>query len=67
MSRRKLSRQQRWRVEKIQAERTERALKKDDRDSERLDAGEYGAEQPGRVQMNKVAVLQPESICCRIS
>ncbi|MEC8916387.1 MAG: ribosome biogenesis GTPase RsgA, partial [Pseudomonadota bacterium] len=40
MSRRKLSRQQRWRVEKIQAERTERALKKDDRDSERLDAGE---------------------------
>ena len=62
MSRRKLSRQQRWRVEKIQAERTERALKKDDRDSERLDAGEYGAEQPGRVAAHFGRSLEVESV-----
>ncbi|MDF3919718.1 small ribosomal subunit biogenesis GTPase RsgA [Salinicola salarius] len=62
MSRRKLSRQQRWRVEKIQAERTERALKKDDRDSERLDAGEYGSEQPGRVAAHFGRSLEVESV-----
>ncbi|MFI0471561.1 small ribosomal subunit biogenesis GTPase RsgA [Halomonas sp. HMF6819] len=49
MSKRKLSRQQRWRVEKIQAERANRAQKRETDDSEKLAAGEYGAEQPGRV------------------
>ncbi|WP_447926253.1 small ribosomal subunit biogenesis GTPase RsgA [Vreelandella sp. EE27] len=49
MSKRKLSRQQRWRVEKIQAERTERAEKREVQDTQKLAAGEYGAEQPGRV------------------
>lgn len=49
MSKRKLSRQQRWRVEKVQAERAQRAEKRDTRDAEKLAAGEYGAEQPGRV------------------
>lgn len=49
MSKRKLSRQQRWRVEKIQAERASRAQKRDADDSQKLAAGEYGAEQPGRV------------------
>ncbi|QTF91725.1 small ribosomal subunit biogenesis GTPase RsgA [Halomonas sp. BM-2019] len=49
MSKRKLSRQQRWRVEKIQAERAERAAKRDARDSDKLAAGEYGPERPGRV------------------
>ncbi|MFG6666805.1 small ribosomal subunit biogenesis GTPase RsgA [Halomonas sp. HNIBRBA4712] len=49
MRKRKLSRQQRWRVEKIQAERASRAQKRDADDSQKLAAGEYGAEQPGRV------------------
>ncbi|MDR5873866.1 small ribosomal subunit biogenesis GTPase RsgA [Vreelandella gomseomensis] len=49
MSKRKLSRQQRWRVEKVQAERAQRAEKRDVQDAEKLAAGEYGAEQPGRV------------------
>ena len=49
MSKRKLSRQQQWRVEKIQAERAQRAEKRDVQDSEKLSAGEYGPEQPGRV------------------
>ncbi|QJQ95263.1 MULTISPECIES: small ribosomal subunit biogenesis GTPase RsgA [Halomonadaceae] len=49
MSKRKLSRQQRWRVEKIQAERTQRAERRDSQDSDKLEAGEYGPEQPGRV------------------
>ncbi|WP_027966439.1 small ribosomal subunit biogenesis GTPase RsgA [Halomonas halocynthiae] len=49
MSKRKLSRQQRWRIEKVQAEREQRAEKRDGRDSEKLAAGEYGPEQPGRI------------------
>ncbi|ATJ83771.1 small ribosomal subunit biogenesis GTPase RsgA [Halomonas beimenensis] len=49
MSKRKLSRQQRWRIEKIQAERARRAEKRGAKESEQLAAGEYGPEQPGRV------------------
>ncbi|PXX99837.1 small ribosomal subunit biogenesis GTPase RsgA [Halomonas sp. LBP4] len=49
MSKRKLSRQQRWRIEKIQAERARRAEQLDARDVDRLAAGEYGPEQRGRV------------------
>lgn len=49
MSKRNLNRQQRWRVEKVQAERARRAEKHDTRDSEKLAAGEYGPERPGRV------------------
>ena len=49
MSKRKLSRQQRWRIEKVQAERAERAQRRDSQDSHKLEAGEYGPEQPGRV------------------
>ena len=49
MSKRKLSRQQRWRIEKVQAERAQRADRRDSRDSEKLAAGEYGPEQNGRV------------------
>ncbi|WP_043530176.1 small ribosomal subunit biogenesis GTPase RsgA [Litchfieldella xinjiangensis] len=49
MSKRKLSRQQRWRIEKIQAERASRASRRDEQDQDKLEAGEYGAEQAGRV------------------
>ncbi|WP_342593971.1 small ribosomal subunit biogenesis GTPase RsgA [Salinicola lusitanus] len=62
MSRRKLTRQQRWRVEKIQAERAERASKKDERDGERLDAGEYSAERPGRVAAHFGRSLEVEFV-----
>ncbi|NRA21039.1 MAG: small ribosomal subunit biogenesis GTPase RsgA [Oceanospirillaceae bacterium] len=49
MSKRKLTRHQAWRVEKIQKERTERALKKDTKIIEQLDASELGAEQLGLI------------------
>ncbi|WP_027351159.1 small ribosomal subunit biogenesis GTPase RsgA [Halotalea alkalilenta] len=49
MSGRKLSRQQRWRIDKIQAERNQRAGARDVHDAKLLEAGEYGPEQPGRV------------------
>nr|WP_298250822.1 small ribosomal subunit biogenesis GTPase RsgA [uncultured Halomonas sp.] len=49
MSKRKLSRQQRWRIEKVQAERAERATRHDVQEEVLLAAGDYGAEQPGRV------------------
>lgn len=49
MSKRKLSRQQRWRIEKIQAERAARADKQVAREAQALEAGEYGPELPGRV------------------
>nr|WP_298373570.1 small ribosomal subunit biogenesis GTPase RsgA [uncultured Halomonas sp.] len=49
MSKRKLSRQQRWRIEKIQAERAARADKQAVRETESLEAGEYGPEVAGRV------------------
>ena len=49
MSKRKLSRQQRWRIDKVQAERAKRADRRDSQDGEKLAAGEYGPEQSGRV------------------
>ncbi|MBA2779210.1 small ribosomal subunit biogenesis GTPase RsgA [Billgrantia kenyensis] len=49
MSKRKLSRQQRWRIEKIQAERAKRAEQRDEQDRSKLAAGEYGPERTGRV------------------
>lgn len=49
MSKRKLSRQQRWRIEKVQAERARRADRRKAKDSDKLAAGEYGPEQNGRV------------------
>ncbi|MDI4639319.1 MULTISPECIES: small ribosomal subunit biogenesis GTPase RsgA [Halomonadaceae] len=49
MSKRKLTRQQRWRIEKIQAERTKRASRHDVDDNAALGAGEYGPEREGRV------------------
>ncbi|XKE44574.1 small ribosomal subunit biogenesis GTPase RsgA [Halomonas organivorans] len=49
MSKRKLSRQQRWRIEKIQAERARRAEQRGAKEADKLAAGEYGPEQPGRV------------------
>jgi ribosome biogenesis GTPase len=49
MNKRNLSRQQQWRIDKVQAERARRADRRDADDSDRVAAGEYGAEQAGRV------------------
>lgn len=49
MSKRKLSRQQSWRISKIQDERTARAQRRGARGEEVLGAGELGAEQTGLV------------------
>ncbi|MCJ8339245.1 MAG: small ribosomal subunit biogenesis GTPase RsgA [Pseudomonadales bacterium] len=49
MSKRKLTRRQAWRVEKIHKERTERALKTDNKIVDQLDASELGGEQLGLI------------------
>ncbi|MEH6469877.1 MAG: small ribosomal subunit biogenesis GTPase RsgA [Halopseudomonas sp.] len=49
MSKRKLTRRQSWRVNKIQAERVERAGKKDHNIDEKLHSGELGVEQEGLI------------------
>ncbi len=49
MSKRKLSRQQAWRIEKIQEERTKRAARRDNDAQEALTGGELGPEQEGLV------------------
>ncbi len=49
MSKRKLSRQQAWRVEKIQEERAKRAARRDAAAEESLSGGDLGPEQEGLV------------------
>jgi ribosome biogenesis GTPase len=49
MTKRKISRQQRWRIEKVQAERTERASKRDTQLDKALTEGELGPEQNGLI------------------
>ena len=49
MSKRRISRQQRWRIEKIQAERSARAQRRDDAAETSLNEGELGPEQTGIV------------------
>lgn len=49
MSKRKLSRQQAWRIEKIQEERAKRASRRDTEAEQALTAGELGPEQEGLV------------------
>jgi ribosome biogenesis GTPase / thiamine phosphate phosphatase len=49
MSKRKLSRQQVWRIEKIQGERARRAARRDHEAQEALGGGELGPEQEGLV------------------
>ncbi|MDT0501894.1 MULTISPECIES: small ribosomal subunit biogenesis GTPase RsgA [unclassified Halomonas] len=72
MSKRKLSRQQRWRIEKIQAERAARATRHDVQEEALLTAGDYGAEQPGRVMAHfgRTLDVRPnaddESIRCHL-
>jgi len=49
MRKRKISRRQKWRIEKIQAEKASRAEKKAERDAAAFAPGELGPEQHGRI------------------
>jgi ribosome biogenesis GTPase len=49
MSKRKLSRQQAWRIEKIQGERAKRAARRDTEAQDALSGGDLGPEQDGLV------------------
>lgn len=49
MSRRKISRQQRWRIEKVQAERAERAKRRDVKLDTDVSEGDLGPLQPGLI------------------
>ena len=61
MSKRKLSRQQAWRVEKIQEERAKRAARRDAQALDALSAGELGPEQEGLVVAHYGTQLTVES------
>ncbi len=49
MSKRKLTRRQAWRIQKVQDERAARAAKKDDKAQQQLQEGDLGPEQHGLV------------------
>lgn len=65
MAKRRLNKQQQWRIKKIQAERTERAARKERVIDRQLDASELGTEQTGLLiahygQQLDVEVLEGE-------
>ena len=49
MAKRRLNKQQQWRIQKIQAERTERSKRKERDIDQQLESGSLGPEQPGLV------------------
>ncbi len=61
MSKRKLTRRQAWRVEKIQAERAERARRRGSLAEQALSAGELGTEQEGLVTAHFGTQVEVES------
>ncbi|MCP4211517.1 MAG: small ribosomal subunit biogenesis GTPase RsgA [Halieaceae bacterium] len=62
MSKRKLSRQQAWRVEKIQEERAKRAARRDEAAQGALSGGELGPEQDGLIVAHYGTQVAVESI-----
>lgn len=62
MSKRKLSRRQAWRIQKIQDERTSRAEKREDKTLEQLNHNELGAEQQGLVIAHYGTLVNVEAI-----
>ncbi|MFT4520686.1 MAG: ribosome biogenesis GTPase [Halioglobus sp.] len=71
MSKRKLSRQQAWRIEKIQDERAKRAARRDSDAEQALSAGELGPEREGVIVSHfgtqvAVEVAPGESLRCHI-
>lgn len=61
MSGRKLTRQQRFRIERKQQERNQRSARRESREQEKLESGEYGGEQPGRIIAHFGRSLEVES------
>ncbi len=62
MSKRKLTRQQQWRIKKIQEERTARAHKHADHLEQAISEGELGLEQAGLVIAHYGAQVDIESL-----
>ncbi len=62
MAKRKLNRRQKWRIEKVQAEKAERAAKKQAKLDQSIDAGELGAEQNGLVIAHYGQQLEIEAL-----
>lgn len=62
MAKRKLSRQQKWRIEKIQAERANRAQRKEKDISGQLSGDQLGAEIEGRIRAHFGVQVEVESI-----
>ena len=62
MSKRKLNRRQKWRVEKIQAEKTARAEKKQRKLDDQVLGGELGAEQRGLIIAHFGQTLDVEAL-----
>ncbi|MFY9178353.1 MAG: small ribosomal subunit biogenesis GTPase RsgA [Venatoribacter sp.] len=62
MSKRKLTRRQAWRIEKVQEEKAQRAQKKEQNIHEQLNAGELGPEIHGRVMAHFGSQVEIESV-----
>jgi len=62
MTKRKLNRRQKWRIEKIQAEKAERATQKNQKFEQTLLAGELGNEQKGLVIAHYGQTIDVESL-----
>jgi len=62
MSKRKLTRRQAWRIQKIQDERTSRADKREDKTLEQLNHNELGTEQQGLVIAHYGTLVNVEAI-----
>jgi len=62
MSKRKLNRRQQWRIEKIQAEKTARADKKDHKFKQDFVAGDLGDEQKGLIIAHYGQTIDVESL-----
>jgi len=62
MTKRKLNRRQKWRIEKIQAEKAERATRKNEKFDQTAHAGELGNEQKGLVIAHYGQTIDVESL-----
>ncbi|MDV2077752.1 small ribosomal subunit biogenesis GTPase RsgA [Marinobacter xestospongiae] len=62
MAKRRLNKQQQWRIQKIQSERAERAKRKERNIDRQLDSGELGSEQAGLVMAHYGQQLDIEAL-----
>lgn len=61
MAKRRLTRRQQWRIDKVQEEREKRANRREDKIQERLSHGELGSEQQGLVMAHYGSQVEVES------